>query len=234
MKRKSIKLISFLMAASLLIGTPAQAVFGQEQDTEIVTEDIQEEELKDTEEATEEEPEIFPEENIEEELQETEIATEESIEDETEETTTENMEIAEDETEIFPEESIEDELQETEEMKQDEVEDNLIYNDYNNRFEKDGLLYCLKDDNTIILLGITQLNDNKKVVIPERIDGYPVTEIEEAAFYNRAVQAVVFPSTLKKIGKQAFMYSDLRSFSFTGDETVEVGEAAFANTSMEE
>ena len=231
MKRKSIKLIPFLMAASLLIGTPAQAVFGQEQDTEIVTEDIQEEELQDTEEATEEEPEtvedeteIFPEESIEEELQETEIATEESIEDETEETATENTEAAEVETEIFPEE------------RQEEVENNVTYAYHDGSKKVDGFVYYLKADNTIGIQAYdtAYMGADKKVVIPERIDGYPVTEIDEAAFYNEGVQTVVFPSTLKKIGKQAFMYSDLRSFSFTGDETVEVGEAAFANTSMEE
>lgn len=231
MKRKSIKLISFLMAASLLIGTPAQAVFGQEQDTETVTEDIQEEELQGTEEATEEELEtvedetgVLQEEDIEEELQETETATEESIEDETEETATENMEIAEDETEIFPEE------------RQEEVENNVTYAYHDGSKKVDGFVYYLKADNTIGIQAYdtAYMGTNKKVVIPETIDGYPVTEIDEFAFYNEGVQTVVFPSTLKKIGKQAFMYSDLRSFSFTGDETVEVGEAAFANTSMEE
>lgn len=231
MKRKSIKLIPFLMAASLLIGTPAQAVLGQEQETEIVTEDIQEEELQGTEEATEEELEtsedeigVLPEEDIEEELQETETATEESIEDETEETATENMEIAEDETEIFPEE------------RQEEVENNVTYAYHDGSKKVDGFVYYLKADNTIGIQAYdtAYMGTNKKVVIPETIDGYPVTEIDEFAFYNEGVQTVVFPSTLKKIGKQAFMYSDLRSFSFTGDETVEVGDSAFSETSMEE
>ncbi len=240
MKRKSTKLISFLMAASLLIGTPAQAVLGQEQETEIVTEDIQEEEMQGTEEATEEEQEtsedeieVLPEEDIEEELQDTETATEESIE--------ENTEVAEDETEIFPEESIEEELQDTEdvfpeEMVQDKVENNVIYAYHDGSKKVDGFVYYLKADNTIGIQAYdtAYMGADKKVVIPERIDGYPVTEIDEAAFYNKAVQTVVFPSTLKKIGKNAFCYSDLRSFSFTGNETVEVGEAAFSETSMEE
>ena len=254
MKRKSMKLISFLMAASLLIGTPAQAVLGQEQETEIVTEDIQEEELQGTEEATEEELEtsedeieVLPEESIEEELQDTETATEESIE--------ENTEVAEDETEIFPEESIEEELQETEEteifmeemlqdtedvfpeeMAQDKVENNVTYAYHDGSKKVDGFVYYLKADNTIGIQAYdtAYMGADKKVVIPERIDGYPVTEIDEAAFYNEGVQTVVFPSTLKKIGKQAFCYSDLRSFSFAGNETVEVEEFAFSETSMEE
>lgn len=215
MKRKSIKLIPFLMAASLLIGTPAQAVLGQEQDTEIVTEDIQEEELKDTEEATEEEPEtvedeteIFPEESIEEELQETEDAV------------TEEAETVKEDTE-----NVSEELEVVETKK-------LVSEEYVTVANGAYLLYVNHEDNTASIG--KYWGEETNITIPEKINGYTITEIEEAAFYNRAVQAVVFPSTLKKIGKQAFMYSDLRSFSFTGDETVEVGEAAFANTSMEE
>lgn len=215
MKRKSIKLIPFLMAASLLIGTPAQAVLGQEQDTEIVTEDIQEEELKDTEEATEEEPEtvedeteIFPEESIEEGLQETEDAV------------TEEAETVKEDTE-----NVSEELEVVETKK-------LVSEEYVTVANGAYLLYVNHEDNTASIG--KYWGEETNITIPEKINGYTITEIEEAAFYNRAVQTVVFPSTLKKIGKQAFMYSDLRSFSFTGDETVEVGEAAFANTSMEE
>ncbi len=250
MKRKSMKLISFLMAASLLIGTPAQAVLGQEQETEIVTEDIQEEELQRTEEATEEELEtsedeieVLQEESIEEELQDTETATEESIEEETEETATENTEVAEDETEIFPEESIEEELQETEiATEEDDTEDVLeelevveaerLESGYTEKWHGDFLLYENHNDNTASIDGYA--GTKKNLIIPEEIDGYTITEIGNAVFYGEAIQTVVFPSTLKKIGKRAFKYSDLRSFSFTGDETVEVGEAAFYGTSMEE
>lgn len=214
MKRKSIKLISFLMAASLLIGTPAQAVFGQEQDTEIVTEDIQEEELKDTEEATEEEPEtvedeteIFPEESIEEELQETEDAV------------TEEAETVKEDTENVSEEL---EIVQTDRMESGYIE----------KWHGDFLLYENHNDNTASIDNYA--GTEKNLIIPEKIDGYIITEIYDAAFYGASVQTVVFPSTLKKIGKQAFDHSDLRSFSFAGDETVEVGEAAFSETSMEE
>lgn len=250
MKRKTIKLISFLMAASLLIGTPAQAVLGQEQETEIVTEDIQEEELQRTEEATEEELEtsedeieVLPEESIEEELQDTETATEESIEEETEETATENTEVAEDETEIFPEESIEEELQETEiATEEDDTEDVLeelevveaerLESGYTEKWHGDFLLYENHNDNTASIDGYA--GTKKNLIIPEEIDGYTITEIGNAVFYGEAIQTVVFPSTLKKIGKNAFCRSDLRSFSFAGNETVEVEEFAFSETSMEE
>ena len=196
MKKKNGKIISIFLAVSLLIGTPAQAVLGQEQETEIVTEDIQEEELQGTGEATEEE-----------------------------------LETSEDEIEVLPEESIEEELQGTE---ADEVEDNIVYAYHDNSDKVDGFVYYLKADNTIGIQAydIAYMGADKKVVIPEKIDGYPVTEIDTAAFYGEAIQTVVFPSTLKKIGKQAFDYSALESFSFTGKETVEVGEWAFGNTAM--
>ncbi len=234
MKRKSMKLISFLMAASLLIGTPAQAVLGQEQDTETVTEDIQEEELKDTEEATEEES--------------------ETVEDETgvlqEGTATESAEDAESETEILAEketefvsEEAEEAITEETETVEDDTEDvseelevvetkKLVSEEYVTVANGAYLLYVNHEDNTASIG--KYWGEETNITIPEKINGYTITEIEEAAFYNRAVQTVVFPSTLKEIGKQAFWRSDLRSFSFAGDETVEVGEFAFSETSMEE
>ena len=61
MKKKNKKIISALLAVSLLMGVSEQAVLGQEQDAGIVTEDVQKEELQDTE--------VVTEQDIEEELQ---------------------------------------------------------------------------------------------------------------------------------------------------------------------
>lgn len=90
MKRKSMKLTSFLVAASLLIGTPAQAVLGQEQDTKI--------EVEESIDAAEENTEELPEEMI----LETETGIEQEMQD------TEEPEVTEDGTEIAAE--IEDNL----------------------------------------------------------------------------------------------------------------------------
>ena len=195
MKRKSMKLISFLVAASLLIGTPAQAVLGQEQDTKI--------EVEESIDAAEENTEELPEEMI----LETETGIEQEMQD------TEEPEV----TEIAA-----------------EIEDNLTYISHDGSYKVDGFVCYVKEDNTICIdaYDTAYLGEDKSVVIPEQIDGYPVTEIGEFAFYNEEVQSVVFPSTLTKIGKQAFVLSALESFSFAGDQTVEVGEFAFAETAM--
>lgn len=201
MKRKSMKLTSFLVAASLLIGTPAQAVLGQGQDTKI--------EVEESIDAAEENTEELPEEMI----LETETGIEQEMQD------TEEPEVTEDGTEIAA-----------------EIEDNLTYISHDGSYKVDGFVCYVKEDNTICIdaYDTAYLGEDKSVVIPEQIDGYPVTEIGEFAFYNKEVQSVVFPSTLTKIGKQAFDLSTLKEFSFAGDQTVEVGESAFAATDMEE
>lgn len=200
MKRKSMKLTSFLVAASLLIGTPAQAVLGQEQDTKI--------EVEESIDAAEENTEELPEEMI----LETETGIEQEMQD------TEEPEVTEDGTEIAA-----------------EIEDNLTYISHDGSYKVDGFVCYVKEDDTICIdaYDTAYLGEDKSVVIPEEINGYQVTEIGEFAFYNEEVQSVVFPSTLTKIGKQAFDQCALEGFSFAGDQTVEVGEFAFAETSIE-
>lgn len=234
MKKKNKKIISVLLAASLLLGVPTQAVLGQEQDTETAVVESIGEETSNTEDIVIENTEVM--ENITEGIPEevmldsTEkvmgVATGDSIEEgllDTEEAATENIETAEGEAAFEPGKTA-----------PDEVVDSVKYIYHDNSGKVDGFVYYLKTDNTIGIQAydIAYMGADKKVVIPEKINGYPVTEIDAAAFYGKAVQNVVFPSTLKKIGKQAFDYSALESFSFTGKETVKVGEWAFGNTAM--
>lgn len=75
------------------------------------------------------------------------------------------------------------------------------------------------------------------VVIPNTIchDGieYEVTSVAEYAF-NRcgAIQSVVFPSTLKLIGNNAFLACDaLKRLTFLGDVNI-IGEETFGNTAI--
>lgn len=42
------------------------------------------------------------------------------------------------------------------------------------------------------------------VLIPNTLEGYPVTAIGEGAFKNRSFESIVLPDTLKTIGKKAF------------------------------
>jgi len=46
---------------------------------------------------------------------------------------------------------------------------------------------------------------DSNVIIPESLDGYPVTRIGEKAFYgNRVIRNVIMPDSMRVIGKQAF------------------------------
>lgn len=53
------------------------------------------------------------------------------------------------------------------------------------------------------------------VKIPKQIEGLPVTEIGEKAFYNNSwLRSVTIPDSVEKIGKGAFMNTSLKSFTF--------------------
>ena len=65
------------------------------------------------------------------------------------------------------------------------------------------------------------------LVIPDYIDGYPVTKIASSAFYSwQALDTVVLPETLEEIGSRAFLYCQmLRSVDIPHVKTI--GEYAF-------
>ena len=75
------------------------------------------------------------------------------------------------------------------------------------------------------------VGEDKKVVIPAKINGKPVTEIGEFAFANNEVLiSIVTPtgSFLKKIGKGAFANcSNLQQIDFTSSQIEEIEEKAF-------
>jgi hypothetical protein len=67
------------------------------------------------------------------------------------------------------------------------------------------------------------------VVIPESISGYPVVQIAEEAFQNRAdLKAVTFPETLRVIGRKAFAQCGLEEIRIP-DGVVRIEEDAFLN-----
>ena len=61
--------------------------------------------------------------------------------------------------------------------------------------------YYVVDDEVILR---RYLGNKENVVIPDMIDGMPVTEISNAAFYNNAVKTVAIPETVHTIGKSCF------------------------------
>lgn len=65
------------------------------------------------------------------------------------------------------------------------------------------------------------------VEIPERIEGYPVTEIAPYAFSGKPVEEVIFPQTIKKIGRYAFYNCmELHRLEFSNHLT-DLGAGAF-------
>ena len=61
----------------------------------------------------------------------------------------------------------------------------------------------VKDDGTVCITGWNSTGDT--VVIPGTIDGHTVTEIGDGAFRDHtALKNVTYPSTLLRIGEEAF------------------------------
>lgn len=68
---------------------------------------------------------------------------------------------------------------------------------------EDGFKYSVRN-NTVSIHGIDE-NTLVKLIIPEEIEGLPVTRIASEAFYNMDnIIEVVLPSTIKEIGERAF------------------------------
>ncbi len=62
---------------------------------------------------------------------------------------------------------------------------------------------------------ITKYKGNdKKAIIPDRIDGKPVKAIGNKAFYKSDIESIVISDNVTKIGKSAFCNSKLKSFEF--------------------
>ena len=65
--------------------------------------------------------------------------------------------------------------------------------------------YTVKEDGTAEIAIASPLKAGEELIIPERIDGYPVTSIAERGFENCiSVTKVIIPSSVKSIGNFAF------------------------------
>ena len=96
-------------------------------------------------------------------------------------------------------------------------------------FESGGYIYALNaDGGATIVQGI----DKSEVVIPESLDGYPVTEIGERSFFwFRKVMSVTIPGSVTSIGDGAFSgCSGLTAVTIPGSVT-SIGEHAFSGCS---
>ncbi len=115
-----------------------------------------------------------------------------------------------------------------------------------------NLTYFVNYDNTIMITGYTGSIEGE-LVIPDKIDGMPVTAIEKNAFISCEMTSVVLPETVTEIGERAFYactnltsitlpegvtkieYGTFESCTFTSfiiPETVtEIGDRAFESCS---
>ena len=72
----------------------------------------------------------------------------------------------------------------------------------------DGFKYSVAG-RSVAIYGLSDQTDRVHLVIPAKIDGKPVTEIAEKAFYEeKAIFSVEFPESLEKIGPYAFYGCD--------------------------
>ena len=93
----------------------------------------------------------------------------------------------------------------------------------------DGVLYMLDEEsNTAIFCGLTY--NSKKISVPAKIEGYPVTHIADYAFDGQhALKNVTFPKSVVSIGAYAFSECiDLEKITIP-DHVLEIGRGAFSD-----
>lgn len=106
-----------------------------------------------------------------------------------------------------------------------------------NYIENNGDYYYIKDDNTVVLAKSKYSKEDvnfegtpieEKVIIPDEINGYPVTAIEQNAFIGSDLTEIVLPDTIKIIDAGAF-YGCIFLNKINIPENLEyIGEEAFA------
>ena len=96
----------------------------------------------------------------------------------------------------------------------------------------DDFLYTLQEDDTIRLDDYKGA-EQREIIIPEVIDGLPVTEIGEACFQNeRTLEKVTMPDTVDQIGISAFAgCSELKEAVFSGN-LKKIDIKAFENSGL--
>ncbi|MDR3311791.1 MAG: leucine-rich repeat domain-containing protein [Spirochaetaceae bacterium] len=99
-------------------------------------------------------------------------------------------------------------------------------------FGQSGTLKAmLNPDKTVTITGIT--GTMTVVDIPEQINDMPVVSIDPGAFADKGLIAVTLPSTLKKIGSQAFKGNKLTEIVIP-DSVTYIGYGAFEGNKIKE
>ncbi len=107
------------------------------------------------------------------------------------------------------------------------------YTNSNNQEESgDNLIYEIHNQE-VTITDIKRKETIKKLIIPQRIFNYRVTEIGAEAFSGSSLKEVVLPSTLRKIGNDAFRGTQLTRLALPEGLT-EIGSGAFSGSSLKE
>ena len=97
---------------------------------------------------------------------------------------------------------------------------------------QDCFEYEIVHGDEVAIVGFTSLYDLHDVVIPAEIEGCPVVEIADGAFYQCSqITGITIPATVTEIGNMAFagcLQLKKVTFAATGAQLVSVGEYAFA------
>lgn len=88
--------------------------------------------------------------------------------------------------------------------------------------------YTLNEDKKHICIN-RYIGDDKDVVIPDEIDGYPVKMIMFAAFLKTDVESVTIPNSVEEISERAFAYCKKLHTVNLGKSVKRIGFEAFKN-----
>lgn len=101
-----------------------------------------------------------------------------------------------------------------------------------NYIENNGDYYYIKDDNTAVLVkskySETSFASSEKIIVPDEINGYPVTAIERWAFLNSCATEIILPDTIEFINAGAFQNNIYLEKINIPSNLKYIGEEAFA------
>jgi uncharacterized repeat protein (TIGR02543 family) len=97
-------------------------------------------------------------------------------------------------------------------------------------FEEKAVFNYYLDNNEVIITGFAD-EDLQDIIVPNEIAGYPVTGINNMAFYSRGIKSVNFPNTLINIGQFAFGSNALTEVTIPNGVTT-IGVHGFSNNQL--
>ncbi|EGR94131.1 leucine-rich repeat protein [Streptococcus oralis] len=100
-------------------------------------------------------------------------------------------------------------------------------NSNNEEESGDNLIYDIHNQE-VTITDIKRKETIKKLIIPQRISNYRVTEIGSSAFSGSSLKEVVLPSTLTQIGSSAFSGTQLKDITLPTSVTT-IGSGAFGS-----